>query len=477
MPSRDLATPSVVILVADGARPDTLAAAMDRGELPALSKLRAEGGLHTVTSVFPSVTGPAYTPFLMGRFPGPVGLPGIRWYDRERAITRWPVFSRSYVGLGLRELSRDLDPAAPTMFELVDSRLSALSVIERGLARREKVARGARFVTRAAFTHFRGDVSGWLAIDRHVGRLVADRIAHERPQFAFCALTGIDKASHALGHDAPLVRTAMQIVDQTAARIRDDAERDGRWEQMHLWIVSDHGHSPVHTHEDLTGLLRSHSVRTRAHPWTWGAGHRAAVMVSGNAMAHISLDLNRRDRPWWPALAERWEWLTELLMSRESTDLLILPVSAAECEVRHRTRGVARICWRGAQVSYLPQSGDPLGLGELRDLDSTDAHNATVSSEYPDALVQISSLAASPRCGDIVLSAARGWDFRAKWEPIPHVSAHGALHREHMAVPLLVNRPVAQTPLRTVDVFPTALAALGLINPARCDGRSWLANA
>src|SRR5688500_19941181 len=50
----------VVILVADGVRPDTLADAIDAGELPALARLRAEGGLHTVTSVFPSVTGPAY---------------------------------------------------------------------------------------------------------------------------------------------------------------------------------------------------------------------------------------------------------------------------------------------------------------------------------------------------------------------------------------------------------------------------------
>ena len=48
------------------------------GSLPALAQLRDEGGgkLHTVTSCFPSVTGPAYAPFLMGRFPGPIGLPG-----------------------------------------------------------------------------------------------------------------------------------------------------------------------------------------------------------------------------------------------------------------------------------------------------------------------------------------------------------------------------------------------------------------
>jgi len=477
VPSRDLARPSVVILVADGARPDTLAAAMDRGELPALAGLRAEGGLHTVTSVFPSVTGPAYTPFLMGRFPGPVGLPGIRWYDRARTRTRWPAFSRSYVGLDLREVGRDLDVTAPTIFELTSSRLGALAVIERGLTRREKVARGPGFVARAAWTHFRGDVSGWLAIDRAVGSRVAERIAHERPQFTFCALTGIDKTSHAAGHDTPVVRDAMRIVDQTAARIRADAERDGRWEQMHLWIVSDHGHSPVHTHEDLAGLLRSNGIRVRAHPWTFGVGQQAAVMVSGNAMAHINLDLSRRDRPWWPSLSTRWEWLADLLLARESCDLLLLPRSAQECEIRSRTRGTARVVTQDGRFSYLPQSGDPLGFGELCALDANAAHDATMASDYPDGLVQVALLAASPRAGDVILSATRGWDFRARWEPIAHVSAHGALHREHMTVPLLINRVATRLPQRTVDLFPSALHALGLAVPTGCDGRSWFASA
>ena len=110
MSSRDLAPPSVVILVADGARPDTLAAAIDRGDLPALGRLREEGGFHRISSVFPSVTGPAYSPFLTGRHPVPAGLPGIRWFDRARTRTRWPGHARSYVGLDMREIGRDLDP-------------------------------------------------------------------------------------------------------------------------------------------------------------------------------------------------------------------------------------------------------------------------------------------------------------------------------------------------------------------------------
>ncbi len=477
MTSRDASDhlrPSVVILVADGARPDTLAAAMDRGDLPALTRLRAEGGSHVVTSVFPSVTGPAYTPFVMGRYPGPVGVPGIRWYDRERTRARWPVYSRSYVGYDIKSVNGDIDPASPTLWDLSTSRLSNLSVIERGLRNGEKVARGAGFVLRVAVTHFRGNVAGWIDIDRHLGEQVAARIAHDKPEIAFCALTGIDKTSHSTGHDSAAVLEAMKNVDRTVAQIRADAERDGRWEQMHLWIVSDHGHSPVKQHEDLAGIIERWGVGVRAHPFTIGRNQRVAVMVSGNAMAHVSLDIDETTRPWWPKLSTKWEWLAERLLERESTDLLILPHSESEIELRSRSRGRARVLFANGRYSYRPESGDPLGIGAQSNLTDEQAYDATIASDYPDALVQLANLCASPRCGDLLISAARNWDLRSRYEPIPHVSSHGALHREHMLVPLITNRPAARTPRRTVDVFASAAQLLGAAHDARVDGRSWL---
>ena len=114
----DAPRPSVTVLVADGVRPDTLRDALDRGDLPNLARLRADGGLHTITSAFPSVTGPAYAPFLMGRSPGPVGLPGLRWYDRARRVCSYPDYTRSYVGHQMRYVDSDLDPATPTIFEI-----------------------------------------------------------------------------------------------------------------------------------------------------------------------------------------------------------------------------------------------------------------------------------------------------------------------------------------------------------------------
>jgi len=468
--------PSVVILVADGIRPDTLAAAMTAGEVPALSRMSAEGGLHVVTSVFPSVTGPAYTPFIMGRYPGPVGLPGIRWYDRAASAKTIFPRARSYVGSEFRKVDRDLDPSAPTLFELSESSIGALSVIGRGLLPENQEGNTIGFGLRAARVHFSGNVRGWLAIDREIGARVARRIRAERPRVAFCALTGIDKTSHSEGHDAPVVRDALRTVDETAARIRDDAERDGRWDDMHLWIVSDHGHSPVRSHEDLAGLIASWKLGVIAHPWIYGAGRDVAVMVSGNAMAHLYLDLGNRSpvRAPWHALDEKWSWLADRLLERDSVDLLLIPLDGNSCEVRARGRGAAVVSMCDGRYSYRPLTGDPLAIGEHESLPHDDAYEVTVSSDYPDAIVQIAHLAGSARTGEIMLSASRNWDYRAKYEPIPHVSSHGALHREHMQVPLLLNRPATGLPRRTVDVMPSALAALGLPVPAGLDGRAFI---
>ena len=477
MTPRDPSAASVVILVADGARPDTLRMALDAGALPALARLRAEGALHTVSTVFPSVTGPAYTPFLLGVFPGTAGLPGIRWWDRTRAATRWPGYARSYVGVEARHADTDLSSDYRTLFEHAPGAVASLTPIGRGLAPPQRFGFDWRFALRAGWTHFRGDVRGWLLIDRATSARVARRIRRDRPAVAFCVHPGIDKVSHAVGHTHDAVLDAMRIVDETAARIRADAESDGRWANTHLWVVSDHGHSPVARHDDLAQLLASWGLGVLAHPWVFGRGRDCAVMVSGNAMSHVYLELRRPTRPFWPELAARWEPVAERLLARDSVDLLVLAHAADAFEVRARgARGRAMVRRAGNGVVYAPlDGGDPLGLGgRVEATTSIAAHDACAGSDYPDALVQLMQLVASPRSGVMQLSAARGWDFRAAYEPIPHVSSHGALHREHMEVPLLLSRPASRVPRRTADVMPSALAALGLPIPAGLDGESFL---
>lgn len=463
---------TVVILLADGVRPDTLQSAMDSGRAPALARLRAEGAFSTITSCFPSVTGPAYTPFLMGRFPGPVGLPGLRWFDRSRAVCSFPDYTRSYVGLQVNRINEDLDPSVPTIFELCARSLGSLSPITRGLKSGLRLGRlTPRTTWRVARTHFGGNVAGWLDIDRELASQVADKVRAEHPDFVFAALVGVDKTSHAAGQPSPLVDQALEIVDSTAATIRTNAERDGSWERMHLWVTSDHGHSPVTTHEDLSGLIASWGFRVIAHPWIYKWRPEVAVMVSGNAMAHLYLDIARPTRP---TLSGRYGELVDRLLERPSVDLVILPEKDG-ARIRARGRGEALVIFDGNLLSYRRESGDPLRLDrDLCRISADESYEATVHGEYPDSLVQIAHLSSASRSGEIILSASRNWDYRSKHEPIPHVSSHGALHRDHMLVPLLTNRRYPGIARRTTDVMPSALAALGLAIPEKLDGRSFI---
>ena len=461
----------VIVLLADGLRADTLRRAIEAGALPAMARLRTEGALCEVTSVFPSVTGPAYVPFLLGRFPASVGVPGLRWYDRSRQATTFPDYSRSYVGFQMNAVNRDLRADAPTIFELAPHSAGALSMITRGLARSGQLAvLDVRSAARAIRTHFTGDLDDWLVVDRETSAKVIARARRGDTPFIFAAFMGVDKLSHATGQQGPSIIDALRVVDTTVAALREGTG-------ARVWIASDHGHSPVQHHDDLHQLLTGMGMRVRAHPWVYTMRADVAVMVSGNAMAHLYFDLDHRTRPFWGALAPRYEDTLASILNRESVDVALVPLSADRCEVRSRGRGRALVSLQDNLITYQRIDGDPLGIGaDVARLDRAAAWDVTNATDYPDALVQVAALARADRCGDVVLSAARGWDFRERYEPIPHVSSHGALHRDHMSVPLLLDAPPARQPRRTTDVFPSVLAALGISAPPVLDGESFLAS-
>ena len=463
----------VIVLLSDGLRADTLRHALDDGALPAMAALRAEGSLAEVTSTFPTVTGPAYVPFLLGRFPGSVGIPGLRWFDRSRTAAGFPAHARSYVGWQMNAVNRDLDRAAPTIFELAPGSAGALSMITRGLQREGQLATlNLRSSLRATRTHFSGDIAEWLVADRETSMKVIERSRRGNTPFIFAAFMGVDKLSHAQGQNAATVAAALRIIDDTVGALREPGQARGN---VRVWVASDHGHSPVTQHDDLHQLTAMMGYRVLAHPWLLQRRAQLAVMVSGNAMAHLYLDLRDRERRFWPALATRWQALADSLLARDSVDLMLVPLAADRCAVWSRSRGRAVVVSHPSGISYSTEEGDPLGLGgNLHHLDRAAAWDATRASDYPDSLVQIAVLAHGSRCGDLVLSATRGWDFRQRYEPIPHASSHGALHRDHMSVPLLLDGRPVRRPRRTTDVLASALVSLGISRPRELDGESFL---
>ncbi len=445
----------VVCLLLDGVRPDVLQELLDRGDLPNLSRWVIEpGGMTSGTTVFPSTTCVAYIPFLFGRYPGPANVPGIRWFDRagiaSGPIDRWRA-ARSYCGPQAGLINSDI-AAGPSIFDLVPESLAICSPITRGLARGAHLMPVRRAVLGIA-AHFFGS---HLALDRAVANTWI-AVARCPWRFLFVVFPGPDGLTHLLDPTHPKVLDSCREIDRALGDFMRRAVAGG--EPPALFVVADHGASAVQEHRDVAVELEAMGVPTIRHPMhLWRRNARAAVMASGNGAAHVYLldgaaqaDLVERVIP-FPGVA--------LAAYRDGREGVVV--------ARGHLR--ARLTEDAGQVTYRPLLGDPLGLGGQVMLDDRELLARSLCTEFPDAPRQLLQLMSSPRSGDVVLAAERGTDFRGPWEWPAHRSGHGSLIAEHMLVPIASSLSLPETPVRSVDLMPTMLEALGVPVPDGLDG-------
>ncbi len=467
----------------DGARTDLFAEHMKRGDLPNLARYLAEPGAHqTAISVFPSVTGVAYVPYLTGLFPGRANLPGYRWFDREHYHRR-PLSMmrfRNYSGLGSYLMNRDLAKDATTLFEILKPSSNIFSGISRGTGFR----RNAAFFRRipAALKFFR--TGSWDHIDEAGERFLLRAALRRRERFTFHTTYSIDEYSHHHGPFSERVRERYLHFDRVIGRLVGRLKTTGQLERSLLMMGADHGHTEVKAHFDLEGFIEKRGLKTLYFPKkfrNW-VGAKAAVMVAGNGMGHIYLKgpSTWNEKPAGGELLAEDPSLLDDLLSHEAIDHVVFrPSHGPEVEVRSRL-GTAHIRLDGDLVHYDvagSASGprDPFGYGPLpKTMTRKELLEHTANTTYPDAPLQVAQVFDSPRAGDFIISASHGWDLREREGHIDMQSCHGSLHRDHMAVPFLSNHPVAEptrTP-RSVDAFPTILELLGRPVPAGIDGRS-----
>jgi hypothetical protein len=431
-PAVALQEPRIVVVVIDGL-PSTL---LERTlpDLPFLRDRTPHRG--EAVSCFPSTTGPAYFPFLAGSTPGRANVPGIRWFDRTRPTrTRFPHRGlRSYVGPDAARMKSDT--ALSTVFER--HAWPASSPVAKDLPKRREKSRDLLWTV----AHF---FDTWDLADRRTAWKLGRGLRKGRP-IVFAVFPSVDEYGHV--HGASDERGAAALVDIDAML----AEKLDGFDGVVL-VSADHGLTDTQTHLDLRALVEERVGPTVAFPLIGKPNPQAVVCESGNAMAHVYL-----------RGADGWRERPDLERCRRlARELLELD-------------GIDSVALRGdeeATVELLARAGD--GVVGFRDgglfqrgaafaepfdgLDPAAALAASAVEDNPDAAFALTSLCASDRSGDLLVSASVGTDLRATREWPEHHASHGALHRAHTLVPVLSSSPLPRAPLRTLDLFSVTLDA------------------
>lgn len=464
-----------IILLADGSRPDVFETLMQKGDLPHLSRECAEkGGYKSITSVFPSTTGPAYLPYLTGCYPGTCNVPGIRWFDKAayaKGLMRKTPGHRSYVGIETGLINKDMSPAVQTLFELLPNSYNILNAVYRGVHPSRNLTRWSR-IWMLYYAHL---TDHWSFIDSKARAHLMHAIKQDF-DFIFAVFPGIDEYAHRSYPTQDAVLEQYRFVDRAFGEMVEALKKKGEWDETLFLLVSDHGLSQTSEHFEVFEFLGQRDIKTFYYPMIHQRGCRAASMVSGNGMCNVYFDIDakRPGRVYYEELMTRYGAAMTDLQAHEAVDVMACQDIEGRVHFFHRGKeGVIHDV--GGSLHYSFTGEDPLGLFEAPViLDATSALEVTDATPHPDILMQLSQLFRAPRTGDVVMSARCGWDFRRRYEVPLHKSSHGSLCHEHMRIPCFSNHPLPPMPLRSVDIFPYILQLMGKEVPELIDGRMLL---
>jgi hypothetical protein len=245
----------------------------------------AGGGLHKAVTCFPSTTGPAYIPYMMGLFPGTANVPGYRWLSRNGYGGRGSRWTRpglaSYSGIEGASFDADL-PDRPTWFDYFATSRNVINLLTKGCDPKDNLTRRTKPIA-YVIGHY---LHRWDIADSVAARaLVA--AAKEGPEFIACAFNGVDGFSHARHPRAARVIDSYRHIDRAVGEARRAIRAKGLEEET-LWVIgSDHGQSPTHTHIDVAAQLERLGLPCLHYPRLWRRDAHCAEMVSGNGMTQV----------------------------------------------------------------------------------------------------------------------------------------------------------------------------------------------
>jgi predicted AlkP superfamily pyrophosphatase or phosphodiesterase len=425
----------LVLVVVDGMTPAAFERAVESGRAPGLAFLAEHGDYRKATSVFPSLTPVCLTSIATGAGPGVHHIPSLVWWDRQErriveygssfAALRAAGLSQSLVDTIFNMNERHLSPDASTVYEaLEDAGLVAGAVnitCYRGRQRYLPTVPGLHRAVhgpRRFFFYglFESDRTGapFAVRSRRAGSVDAyasavGRWLVTRDGFDFLAyyLSGYDFASHAAGPNGEAAERALEQADAAIRVLLDAAGGPDQFlERYAVVLLSDHGQTPV-----------EHAVRLE---------EKFADLEGQVAVA----------------------------ASNRAGQVYLLPGAHVDpAELARRLDGFPAV-----DVT-LRREGEEIVA--RRD----GADGSVEKLEHPDVVWRARSALANPNAGELLVSAAEGWEL-TDLGGRHHAGggSHGSLVAGDSLVPVVTVGLKAELH-RITDVAPAVLAHFGVAVP------------
>ena len=437
----------LILIVVDGMTPAAFERAVGGGA-PTLALLAQHGTYRRATSVFPSLTPVCLSSIVTGGGPDVHRIPHLVWWHRqERRIVEYGSSFAALRAAGVAQSLADtvyninqehLGADAVTVYEALDDAGLVTAAVNITCYRgRTPHSATLPWVTKLAYgpkrffyySLFESDQTGapFAVRNRAAGSTDAyaaavGRWLVTRDGFDFLAyyLSDFDYASHAHGpegaEDVALARTD----DSIQALVSAAGGADAFLERYAVIVLSDHGQTPVERAAQLELPL--------------SAFVDDIVVTGSNRAGQVYLLPDARVDAAGLAWALDREASVEVSLRREDDD------------------AVARRA--GEELRFRPSSEGWETSGDLTILD------------HPDALHRSWSALANPNAGELLVSAAAGWEF-TDLGGRHHAGggSHGSLTEGDSVVPLLTIG-VEAAPARITDVMPAVLSHFGVEPPS-----------
>ena len=481
----------LVLVVIDAMKPSMLERAMAGGRTPALARIREAGCyVSECVAAFPSVTPVCAATITTGLGPDRHLIPSMNWYHREegRYIEYGSSFSASrqfgvvrsmtdtVYRMNDEHLSRDVETVFETLDDADVRTAGTTYLIYRGRHPHDVANESAlaRIVTSTLFrrtvdgprelfyadlyasrrTGCRGQLGLPGARDQHTGCVGSYLAEHDLFDFMLFSLPDNDAYSHRNGPHAQV--TSLAAADRQLERLMHAAGGTDAFLDTHAVIVcSDHSQAPVESRIRLDLAFGDFDVATPSPARSIGA--EVALSPAQRSAMIYALDEDRRES----LITRSIKAVTDV----EGIDLIMFKGTDGEAVIRGR-RGELRFAPGAALQDLRGQGWDVEGeLGVLR-AETQDGRFLT--TEYPDALTRVWSALHCPNAGEVLLSAAPGFEF-VDWGGSDHVGggSHGSLHRSDSHAALLwcgtgPDSPAVRDQWSLRDVTPMVLDHFGL---------------